>query len=243
MGRTKQRAQQRKKEKQQRRNRYILIGVVGLAALVAVAVILQNRPIQVEIPEDLLTRYDNIPQSVSDRGFPVLGNEDAVAKVVEYSSFDCSHCREFHEDVTTPLVDRLATDNVSFTYVPVYGTGGIPNGELAARSAICAGEQGSFWEYHDLLFTWQGEYVATAFTRARLRGGIEALGLDVDAYNACLNSDATDEVLDNARTAFGQVPTGSAGGVGTPSVTVNGARIGVTLSAVNEAIDQALSAQ
>ncbi|MGV2434161.1 MAG UNVERIFIED_CONTAM: hypothetical protein LVT10_04030 [Anaerolineae bacterium] len=61
MGRTKQRARQRKKEKQQRRNRYILIGVVGLAALVAVAVILQNRPIQIEIPEDLLTRYDNIP--------------------------------------------------------------------------------------------------------------------------------------------------------------------------------------
>src|SRR3989338_542935 len=58
----------------------------------------------------------------------------------------------------------------------------------AAEAAECAGDQGKFWEYHDLLFArWQGEGVGTFLPGNLKRYGGE-LGLDTQAFAACLDS-------------------------------------------------------
>ncbi len=231
--RTKKRAEERKKQQRKQRNRNITIGVVLLTVIIGALVILATRPVEIDLTEDVLTRYAGLPTSTTDRGFPILGNPDAPARLVEYSSFDCPSCRTFHENVTVNLLDRIRSGEASFTYVPVFGTGGIPNGDRAAAAAICAGQQGRFWEYHDLLFDWQGRYVASAFQPRRLEAGAAELGLDVEAFLACQTSAETEEVLDNAQSALAQSES-----TGTPTLFVNNQRVSSTLGAANTAIDQ-----
>ncbi len=58
----------------------------------------------------------------------------------------------------------------------------------AAEGTECAGEQGQFWEFHDLLVSrWQGEGVGT-FLPEKLKGYAQELGLDGQAFGACLDS-------------------------------------------------------
>jgi protein-disulfide isomerase len=53
----------------------------------------------------------------------------------------------------------------------------------AAEAAACAGEQGQFWEMHDQLFANQ-----KALAPEQLRTYAEALQLDLDKFDACLQS-------------------------------------------------------
>jgi protein-disulfide isomerase len=211
--------------------------VAVLAVVAVVLVIFANQPVEAIISEEALAQYVDVPETVTESGFPVLGSLDAPIQVVEYSSFDCPHCAEFHEQVTPALVERAAAGEIGFTYVPLYGTGGVPNGEGAARAALCAGEQGEFWAYHTALFSWQGLYGNQALSGNRLESGASNLGLDVGAWNACLNSAATNATIVAARGAASSLE----GFTGTPTVTVNGEIITSTLGDVNNAIDVALA--
>ncbi|RMG78408.1 MAG: hypothetical protein D6712_21545, partial [Chloroflexi bacterium] len=198
-----------------------------------------NQPTEAPTPEELITEYEGIPVSFDDRGFPRLGDPTAPVEVVEISSFDCPHCREFHETVTPSLIERARAGDIVFVYVPLWGTGGIPNGEGAARAALCAGEQGRFWEMHSILFHWQGQFPASPFSTNRLTAGIENLGLDVGAFNACFNSEKTNNTLEAAREfaiSKGEEFTG------TPSVYINGVLVSpATLDEITTAIDEALA--
>ncbi len=229
MGRTRKRAKERAAERKKRRQRNTLIAVAAVAVLVVVGVILTSRPVAVEVGEELLTRYAGVPTSTTDRGFPILGNPEAPARLLDYSSFGCPSCARFSEDVTENIVDRVRAGELSFTYVPVL----LPQeDDRAARAALCAGEQGFFWEYHDLLFGWQQQFQATAFQNSRLEAGAEALGMDVDEFNTCRRSDRPEETLENAQASFS-----TSGGSGTPTVIINNELVTPTLVAVNSTID------
>lgn len=59
----------------------------------------------------------------------------------------------------------------------------------AAEAADCAGEQGQFWAYHDKLYSEQAGRNRGAFSKDRLKRFASELGLDSQAFNACLDSD------------------------------------------------------
>lgn len=226
------------REHQRRRNRQLTLAVALVlgAVFIFILIIVASQPAEAPVSEGLVDRYVDIAQSVTDDGFPRLGDVEAPVRVVEYSSFDCSHCAEFHDTVTNVLVDRAEAGEITFTYVPLYGTGSLQNGEGAARAAICAGDQGRFWEMHDVLFEWHRAYGNNAFVTNRLNGAAEALGLDVGEWQSCFRSDATNAVLNLAL----QSTTTVQGFSGTPTVTVNGVLTSPTLEAINTAINEAL---
>jgi protein-disulfide isomerase len=58
-----------------------------------------------------------------------------------------------------------------------------PNAMPAAEAANCAYEQGSFWEFHDKLFGMELALSAEAY-----RQYAQDLGLDVDAFNECVET-------------------------------------------------------
>jgi protein-disulfide isomerase len=240
MSRSRTRERRLQREREQRRQQRITIAVVvAVIAVAAFAVFfLANQPAEAAIPQEALDLYAAIPQSETSEGFPILGNPDAPVELIEYSSFDCPHCRDFHETVTPALVERVRNGELSFTYVPLYGTGGIANGEGAARAAICAGEQGQFWPMHSALFTWQGLYGNQAFSGNRLSTGAGNLGLNRGEWDTCFNSQATNGIINAARTraaSLGDTFTG------TPFVQVNGTAVTPELGALNSAIDAALA--
>lgn len=214
-------AERRKERERERRRRQLIAGgiiAVALVALLAFVFFVVNAPAEAPIPQAALTRYEGIQQSNTEQGYPRLGNPNALVQVAEYSSFDCPHCREFHDESINGILDRVRAGSIAFTYVPLYGFGSVANGEGAANAAVCVDQQGKFWEFHDALFDWQGVYVNQAFTNNRINAGVEALGLDRGAYNTCISSSRPGDVLNAARAQAQALLNFS----GTPTITING---------------------
>jgi protein-disulfide isomerase len=86
---------------------------------------------------------------------------------------------------------------------------------------MCALDQGRFWDYHDLIFANQtGENVG-AYTDRRLEAFAEMLGLDLEQFNACLASGEKVELLEQEKADGDEM-----GVTGTPSIFVNGVKVG-----------------
>lgn len=218
VGRTAERRAER--EQARRRRQFLTIGlIVGVIALVVIAaVIALTLPAEAPIPAESIARYEGLLQSVTDEGYPRLGDTDAPVKVVEFSSFDCPNCRQFHADSIDRLVALARAGSISLTYAPIFGTGSITNGQGAARSAVCAAEQQLFWPLHDAFFNWQGIYGNQSFTDNRIRAGLDAVGVDGGVFAGCRGSGRVETTLENARRQSTELTNYA----GTPTISING---------------------
>lgn len=210
--RTREARKRRQQQQRQNKQRLIIVGIVIVAVLAIALVVVSNQPVDALIPAGLDERYDDLDRSLSQEGYPRIGDPDAPVTVREFSSFSCPGCQTFHETSFESILDRVRIGQVLFVYVPLQ-TGSIPNAPGAARAALCAGQQGRFWEMHDVLFAWHTQYVNTAFSQNRLLAGADALGLDGGTFTSCFNSQSTTNVLESAL---------AEGVASTPTIEVNG---------------------
>lgn len=189
------------------------------------------------LPEGVLTRYNGIPQGQIELGIYEIGDPDAPVRLEIYSSFACPPCARFNQSVTTSdeLLELVRDGDVVLFFIPYYITGHIPNGEDAARAAVCAGEQGKFWQMQEMLFFWQLEFEEEAFTEEHIFEGVRLLRMDVDLFEDCLDARSTDDALDAA------IDAGRDAGINaTPSVFVNGEPVNARPADVFEAIEDEL---
>lgn len=109
----------------------------------------------------------------------------------------------------------------------------------AAEASECAGDQGQFWEYHDTLFANQNGENQGAFSQANLKQFAVELGLEAEAFNACLDSGQHTATVQN-ESAFAQ----ALGVRSTPSFVLNGQPIvgGQPFEVFQQAFEQMLSA-
>ena len=170
---------------------------------------------------DFCAKYKNLPVVPLDLpGGHLKGSADAPVTIVEFSDFECGHCKLAYEGLKQTLPMYGKDVQVRFHHYPLDAAcnTGIPAGGghkfacLAAMAAECAAEQGKFWEYHDTLFDNQ-----PSFSRDELLGYADDLGLDRARFTACLDSDAP-------RAAIRQdVASGTKLGVeSTPTLFLNG---------------------
>ena len=114
----------------------------------------------------------------------ILGAADAPVTVVEFTDYQCPFCKRFIQS-TFPLLKRDFIDTGKVRWiVRDLPLGFHPNANKAAQAAHCAGEQGKFWEMRDTLFRNNANLGIE-----RLPGYAREIGLDVDAFDACLSSD------------------------------------------------------
>ncbi|MFN8531268.1 MAG: thioredoxin domain-containing protein [Anaerolineae bacterium] len=164
-------------------------------------------------------RYTNLPQDMNPLGFPQIGFPSAPVSVVIFGGFDDPASGAFWRDGFPTLLARVRTGEVKLTYVPVAGRGTISGGRSAARAALCAGDQDAFWQYHDVLFTWQLAYGADAFAGSRLVEGATNLPIIRSTWDECMLTDRPDAALTEADAeieAFNRMVT-----VTLPFITVN----------------------
>ena len=90
--------------------------------------------------------------TVSADDDPSIGPVNAPVTIVEFSDFQCPYCQK-SVGVLKEL-RRLYGDKVRVVYRDYPGPNH-PHAPQAAEAAQCAGEQGKFWEYHDILFDRQ----------------------------------------------------------------------------------------
>jgi protein-disulfide isomerase len=102
-------------------------------------------------------RFRILDGPVSVEGAEIAGSASARVVVAEFSDFQCPFCRRWFAESYPALRARLGDEvALAFLHFPIVQIH--PNAGNAGAAAICAGEQGKFWEMHDLLFERQGEW-------------------------------------------------------------------------------------
>ena len=118
------------------------------------------------------------------------GSTDAPIAMIEFSDFQCPFCKR-HAEESQPILDEQYVDTGKvlwvFKHFPLDSHPAAPN---AGAAAECAAEQGKFWEMHELLFAEQQAW-SVDDPDAVLVTLAEQLGLDIDAFGACLIDPAT----------------------------------------------------
>ncbi len=94
------------------------------------------------------------PVEVAVNNSPIIGSRDSKVIIIEFSDFECPFCARAYSTVKQIQSDYPNDVAISYKHLPL--TQLHPNAERAAQAAVCAQEQGKFWEYHDKLFESQG---------------------------------------------------------------------------------------
>jgi protein-disulfide isomerase len=110
-----------------------------------------------------------------------------------------------------------------------------PNARKAAEAARCAGDQGKYWEYHDVLFK-----NGTALGLDNLKKFAADLKLDTSQFNGCLESGKHSGAVTADLQEGGQV-----GVSGTPAFFVNGQMLSgaVPFGTFQEMIEEVLASR
>jgi cyclophilin family peptidyl-prolyl cis-trans isomerase/protein-disulfide isomerase len=134
-----------------------------------------------------------------------LGPQDAVATLIVYDDFQCAFCANLE-----PILARLRSEFPADLRL-VYRHYPLPQDDkarLAASAAEAAGQQGKFWEMHDLLFASQAKWsgLSVAAFGPRLDDYATQLGLDLKRFDADRASAATAARIEKAYQAAVNVP-------------------------------------
>ncbi|MEX2008118.1 MAG: DsbA family protein [Candidatus Spechtbacterales bacterium] len=156
------------------------------------------------------------PQEVTADDW-ITGNANSSVTLLEYGDFECPACASYH-----PVLQTLKSeygDRVAFAYrhfpLSIH-----PRADETARAAEAAGNQGTFWEMHDMLFERQSAWSKGGNIDDILAGYAEELGLNEDQFRADYNSDEVKGRVEADERA------GRAAGVpGTPTFFLNGQAI------------------
>jgi protein-disulfide isomerase len=169
-------------------------------------------------------------QKVSVGALPIVGPQDAVVTVVEFADYQCPYCRQVE-----PSMEKLREtykDRIKYSYrdfpLPMH-----QYAEKAAEASRCAGDQGKFWPYHDLVFKSD-----TNLDDAKLKSIAHDVNLDTTKFDKCLdNAQDADAVKTDLQAGK------SLGITGTPTVFVNGHVItgAVGYDTFKELVDQQIA--
>lgn len=150
---------------------------------------------------------------VSAEGSYFKGEEDAPVTLFEFSDYQCPFCgRWFTQTLPSIELNYIKTGKVKLVFKDFPLESIHPEAMPAALATRCAGDQGKFWEMHDLVFTNQATLSNSAYKDWAVQ-----LGLDATEFNTCLD---TRKHLSAVRSnlAEGQ----QAGVTGTPAFIING---------------------
>src|SRR5882672_1286770 len=159
--------------------------------------ILQSRPVADALPND--------PISIADE--PSKGERGAQVAVIEFSDYQCPFCGRYTKEVLPQIEsDYVNSGKVKYVFFD------LPldfhkQAFKAAEAAHCAGEQGQFWEMHDLLFQNQ-----SALGPEQLSTYAKRIGLSETTFQQCLDSgrfgaDIKKDIAEAGSAGIGGTPT------------------------------------
>ncbi len=161
------------------------------------------------------------PSEVEGGARHAKGPADAPITIVEFSDFQCPACRMASPDLRH-LIRSRSDVRLVFRHFPLDAacndalTHSLhPDACLAAVASECAGAQGRFWEYHDLLFANQ-----QVLDRDSLFRYARELRLDVATFRRCLDDPATRAIVAADIAAGQRVEVAS-----TPTLFINGRHV------------------
>jgi protein-disulfide isomerase len=115
---------------------------------------------------------------------PTRGNASAKVTLVEVSDYHCPFCRRQTLQVMPQLLaEYVNSGKVKYVFVDYPIAQLHPDAFKSHEAANCAGDQGKYWQMHDILFT-----NAPAKEASQLIEKAKLAGLDPAKFTACLSS-------------------------------------------------------
>ncbi|MCB9761940.1 MAG: thioredoxin domain-containing protein [Alphaproteobacteria bacterium] len=150
-------------------------------------------PLAEQVEADIGQLYESVNGTVALSGHePIWGSPSAEVLLVEFADYECPHCALMAKEVKA-LVTKHPELRVAHRHYPLSSicNPSVPdvmheNACMAAAAAICAQEQGRFWEMNQQMFANQ-----RFLSRDDIRFIAQNLGLDVDALDGCMSSPQT----------------------------------------------------
>jgi protein-disulfide isomerase len=207
-----------RRRKQKQRQRLTIVLITAGAALILAALLMVPTIVAALAPvgDFVIPEFYTRPMANAN----AMGDPNAPVVMEEYSDFGCSHCATFSQTVEKQIVEQyVVTGQVYIVYNSVGTMLGHPNSPVTAEAAYCAGDQNMFWQYQDIIFANQVDLFSNINRKLDkvLAAYAEALGMDVDEFNACFKSNKyANEVQQDLLDAH------QAGINSTPSFVING---------------------
>ena len=212
------REQIRRKNIVRRRKNWATFGLISIAVIGVFILV-------IGLPKWIMSAK----KPTESNGFEV-GEVNAPLTVEIFSSFSCSHCKDFSDNEEKAFIDAYVnTGQVLYRYfnLPSLNEQSI----LASIASYCAADQNRFFDYKELLYTYA--FVQDGFSKDNLIKYAGYTSMDKEKFASCLSSDTYAEAYQ-----YDREYASSAGIRYTPSFLINGQIY--TTSELNQVVESLL---
>ena len=202
---------------------WLIMGILVVQVVLLLLLIQRVRALEQIFGPQPPIMLDRVPD---ERGHE-FGPQGALVTIVEFADYQCPYCGAAAEPVKELLSKYPDEVRLIYRHFPLEGHA---EAFQAAEAAECAGEQGRFWEMHEMLFANQK---ALGFDFLQDYAG--KIGLDQNQFMDCMESGRTAALVKQ------DMSDGMKYGVnGTPTFFVN-QRMVVGLAGLESAIEDVIS--
>ena len=164
------------------------IGVAGAAIVLVTLVAVFATSYMSDFETARTPNIENESQALELKDAPVLGSKTATVTIVEVGDYQCHMCKLWFEETRPLIIEnyiKTGKANLVFIDMPFLGSDSTP----ASEATYCADDQGKYWEYHSMLFTYQEEIDDGWASANRLQAIAFNLGLDIEQFDKCMKTD------------------------------------------------------
>ncbi len=111
----------------------------------------------------------------------IKGNPEAKHTLIEFGDYECPYSRMGYRFIQRILKDHEEKLRFVFRHFPISKKH--PHAEICAEAALFAGQEGVFWEMHDLLFDHN-----LSLNRDKLDEFANQIGLDIFQFRMALEN-------------------------------------------------------
>lgn len=151
----------------------------------------------------------------------VRGNPQAPVSIVEFTDFQCPYCKKI-QPTLHKLLETFPNDlKLIYKHYPLDFIHS--HSRRVAEAADCAGDQGKFWEYSDLLYDKTMEWGIVDkpdMLEPVLDKYALTVGLDMKVFHECIDSGAKKAVVEKNRLEGKHLFVS-----GTPTLILNGNKV------------------
>ena len=116
------------------------------------------------------------------------GSDSAKINLVEFGDYQCPFCKRFFDQTESPLINEYTdTGKARFYFLDVSILG--DDSLTLGQASWCADEQGKYYEFHDYMYSNQGQERSGWGTPDKVKDLVKGVtGLDIEKFSACLDS-------------------------------------------------------
>jgi protein-disulfide isomerase len=167
----------------------LVLIVVAIALAGGAAFYLSNQPDEPAQPAAAqnVSASDVLAGSVGNS----IGPADAPVTLVEFGDYQCPSCKAYHPIVKEVLARYPDKVRLEFRHYPLVQIH--PNAMAAHLAAEAAGQQGRYWEMHDLLFETQNQWSQAVNPEPEFLTLANRLGLNANQFMQAVRSPETQQ--------------------------------------------------